>query len=438
VTVAVTEAAIPAQTIDPGLADGTTVEVTARLRLVKGGWRLEAPSGAVVTDVLAGAGVTFADHDGAVVTASGPRHHGEPPYVLVTALSRRFDVVVKGRGDGGTVRTERYDGVAIGGDAGGAGLASRTLSGADPSQLIAVRPFLAGDALRLDAGRSRWLLLECAGSRFGGAAIGDAPAFDGGATFATSPDLGATFAGGTCVWPGVFDAGAFSRPGDPATSVFADADTEFLPVEVTADWDRAQPGAFEVNLPADLDARFGARFDHAVFASAPAEPESYPGVVIEPPDADDSLITRVGSHSVLVRAEVVAKLPIGWSAVTLPFRRPQYLRGGRGSRSARLYIEEEGADGFVLIEAILEEVAVGNAVKVAARPAGPARFDVTVAIDGGRFESARAIVAGAEPAPLDRATPEALPGGIVQAKAAGIRARVTRDHTNETNGATHG
>ena len=63
-----------------------------------------------------------------------------------------------------------------------------------------------------------------------------------------------------------------------------------------------------------------------------------------------------------------------------------------------------------------------------ARKAGPARFDVTVSYPGARFENARQVALGGEHLPV--LTDDLLrpgPVGVLQAKAAGIYAKVTRD-----------
>jgi hypothetical protein len=99
----------------------------------------------------------------------------------------------------------------------------------------------------------------------------------------------------------------------------------------------------------------------------------------------------------------------------------------------------------------------GNAVTVSARQVGPAIYDLEIQYPGGRFENARAIVAGWPPiesadgarlgcalssspgAPstvqngdgsLPTLASELLapgPAGVLVAKAAGVHARVTRD-----------
>ncbi|MDQ4025429.1 MAG: hypothetical protein M3217_08060, partial [Actinomycetota bacterium] len=90
---------------------------------------------------------------------------------------------------------------------------------------------------------------------------------------------------------------------------------------------------------------------------------------------------------------------------------------------------EEGLGGsFLKIEA-KEDGTWGNDISVSARTSGPARFDVTVALQSARFENARAAVLG-DPPPVRAADLAAASRvGILQAKAAGVHARATRDRS---------
>ena len=413
-TVEVAPAAVTAAAFDLDRPDDATVTLTATLRLAADGWHLHGAGDVELIAARAGAGVGFAGQDGAVVGVTATFRHGEPAYLLVTAMARRFDVTLRGP------VTEPYPDVTIGEPAGPHALADRVMTGAQPSALARVRTGSPGDALLVHRGRSRWQVLECLGSRFDASVFGGDGADDGIAV--------GRFAGGPCSWPGVFDISTFAMPDEAARSVFAGTILVGPPSGWTLRWARYTPGAFEVNLPADLPARFGGRFDEARFASDPKQPETYPHVVTEPPGDDDNLVALVNARSVLVRAEPAAVLPIGFTAVTLPTRAPQHLTGGFGPRSARIYLREDGAKGFVLLEARLSGED-GNLISVSSRPAGPARFDVTILADGARFESARAIVAGPPATIADRSTLEPAPLGVDQAKAAGTRVRVTRDRS---------
>lgn len=411
-TVEVREPA-PDPSFDADRPDGDVVHLVGRLSRTTTGWEVQSGDGNAVR-VAAGPDVDLDAHPGAVVAVEGLFHLVEPPYVRVTSVERRFDVTIRGTLADATAASEPYGRVTIG----EAPRAQRSLLwqarfGPHPSRLVNVRQEGKGDALLLDRGRTDWLVLDCAGSRF------DAARFNHD-----------TFAGGGNFSTGVFDVSLFDFDGAAVTPVFGATGERPPPVDVGLEWAHHEPGAFEVNLPADLPARFGGRFDEATFASAPEVPERYPGVVTEPLGESDSLVDLLNATSTLVRAEPVASLPIGFQSVALPFRRPRHLRAGRGPQHARLYVHEEGGDGFILLQA-REQGETGNLIYVASRPAGPARFDVTIGSDGARFESARAVVTGPEGMPVDRGTLEPVALGITQAKAAGVHAAVTRDRTDK-------
>jgi predicted Zn-dependent protease len=114
-------------------------------------------------------------------------------------------------------------------------------------------------------------------------------------------------------------------------------------------------------------------------------------------------------------------------------------------------LKEKGQKGFTAITARREGI-WGNEIAVTAQPAGPAMFDVSIIYKGDCFECAREIVLGreigttqacrkgtqkhSEKAALQEGMPALVkellrPGtmGVLQAKAAGIRADVARDRT---------
>ncbi len=292
-----------------------------------------------------------------------------------------------------------------------------------PADSILVRalPPRAGTeaAVSLPRGRTEWIYLECAGSRF------DQAFFDK-----------ARFAGGPCAGPGVFDVSRFVPGPGPDQAVFAADPSPAPEVEVTLRWQSHRPAAFTVNLPADLPARFGGRFNEARFGAE--TPETFAGVVTEPPgderdvkelinegleDEEGAILVR---DSRLVRASRVPRVPIGFEGVKMPFRKPQLLRLGTETLPAKLYLTEEGMEGFLEIRAA-EAGTWGNEVAVVARPAGPGRWDVTIHFRGARFENARQTVLGAPLPPLAQDLLAPGPIGILQAKAAGVEARVTRD-----------
>lgn len=291
------------------------------------------------------------------------------------------------------------------------------------------------ESLTLYRGLAQALYRECRVSRFNEAR------FDSG-----------RFAGGVCTEWGLFDASRFAARAPeiedhPVIPIFAPSE---LPTEPTAElglaWLSHRPGSLRVNLPADLPVRFGGRFNVARFGTL--EPELLPGAVTEPEGDPDSLITLVndGKEGVvepsrLVEAKgeeedsaprLVPRAELGWEPVTMPFREPQLLTLGNDERPARIYLTEEGLDGFIRIDARAPG-AWGNEVSVSARAAGPGRYDLTVSYSAAVFENAREAVLGA---PLPELADELLlpgPIGILQAKAAGVQAQAARDRTLEPN-----
>jgi len=186
-----------------------------------------------------------------------------------------------------------------------------------------------------------------------------------------------------------------------------------------------------VNLPADLPERFGGQFNQLRFANQGDEPEEFKGIVTEPTTDPDYIVTRL-EQSALVQAKAVPRVPIGFEAVTMPFRRPRHLTGGTDARPARMYLAEKDVDGFIEVS-VRKPGAWGNAVKLAARKAGPALFDVTVQYQAARFESARQVALGG--AELPSLTDDILrpgPVGVLQAKAAGVHVKVSRDRAGDS------
>src|SRR5262249_4615548 len=139
----------------------------------------------------------------------------------------------------------------------------------------------------------------------------------------------------------------------------ADADTA---VQLHAGWESYVPGAFVVNLPADLPARFGARFDAARFTS-PAGTSTVYRVAFDPPvglkisaqtaDYIVDLLPKGNEGSRLVYAEPVPFVPLGWEAQTVPFVNPRtrFLTGGRADAPSAIYLREPGVPGAIGIKA---------------------------------------------------------------------------------------
>ena len=140
-------------------------------------------------------------------------------------------------------------------------------------------------------------------------------------------------------------------------------------------WPVHRVGAFEVNLPSDLPARFGGRFNAARFAKSASSPEQFPAAVTEPPTDERFLVSLImkGSPpadpssfgpSALVAAELKPRAPLGWSATAMPFRKPAYLTLGNPTREAALYLSEEGFGGQVLELKAREPGEWGNQIAV--------------------------------------------------------------------------
>lgn len=398
-----------------GVQEGDLVSLLGRLRSTESGWRLVDAQDAAIAHLRQGSGAPLQEHADAVIQVNGGYHHGEPPYVLVEQISRRYDVTLQGSRESGEVLEEAFSAVTIGEDpARPESLAWQMQFGAHPSRLARPIQRPEGEALLLERGRSTWIYLECDSSRF------DQADFNQSA-----------FAGGRCVEVGIFDVSHFALDAEAMDTVFAAGEpSQASGTDVKLEWIHHQPGAFEVNLPADLPPRFGGRFDQARFASQDGAPEVYPGAVTEPITDQDYMVANIEAKSALIRADVVASIPLGFSPIAMPFRKPRYLKGGDEFNHARMYLSEEGVDGYILLYA-REPGPHGNQISVSARKVGPARYDVTITFEGGRFESARQIVLGPDLAALstDLSKPAAV--GVLQAKSAGVNAAVTRERTEE-------
>lgn len=357
------------------------------------------------------------------------------PMLVASTASDLFDVEISSRppfGAGAGI-VERYSAVTIGSDESNA--ASLTRAIATTSRLVLAREIPKARVLELPPGKTAWLYLDCDDARF------DRDRFDR-----------VVFPGLACEERGIFDASLFTRargvagePEDPRAH-FGDARAIARSTsEIRLAWEQHAPGAFRVDLPADLDRAFGARFDVDRFATPRDSAEAYHGVIVDvrgnPSDATanvDNLATRINAHSHLVLASIVPRVPIGFDPFEMPFHRPRrrFLRNGRSDAPARLYLTDPGASGFIEIRA-RHNGSFGDAIAVTARVAGPARFDVTVAYEGARTENARLTAFAGEIVPPERDPLPALvaeilkprPAGIVQAKAAGVRADVSRERT---------
>jgi hypothetical protein len=398
-----------------------------RLRFSSGAYSLVDGNNALRAGVRAGAGVTLGPAVDKAVLVQGPLFPGEvtAPVMVVESVAALFDVTIEGPADDGSDVVETYAGVSIGDASHPQSLVYQIFS--KPSALVVAEEIEKSSPLELPRGRSDWSYLAATGSRFDSA------------TFNHSD-----FAGGPCLEQGVFDVSRFSyMPPEAEAAVFAGPVTD-PPVQVTLRWRNYGPGSFVVNLPADLPENFGGHFNQARFALPGEAPEVYSSVVMEPPNDKDYITTRINQSSsanpksTLVTATLVDHVPLGWDPLLIPFHHPrsQPLTGGTDTDPAAIYLAEAEVPGFIELKA-LAPGKWGNTIEVTARKASPGRFDVTIGYQAARFENARQVVfAGRILAPgedpLPALTDEVLkprPVGIVQGKAAGVLANVTRDRT---------
>ncbi len=395
--------------------DGTTVSLQGRVSSNSGKFSLVDANGKPIAALRAGPRVNLKAHEGSVVKVTGPFHPETAPLMIVQAINGLFDVTLKG-GPGKAVFEESYSLVTIGTSSTEDDSLARQVNGlmsrVPRSNLVTAVELDKATILSLPRGTTRFRYLDCLGSRFGYARFG----------YSYFPD-------GVCGERGIFGVSRFSNsPPERIRTVFASADPfSDPPVTIEFRWVVNQPGTFVVNLPADLPARFGARFGEARFSQAKGQPELYAGAVAEPPDDKQFLTNLIADRpSLFVKAERVPDVDLGWSAVRMPFRKPQFLTLGKKDQAARLYLKEDGLKGFIKLEAKTAG-AWGNEIAVSARQVGPAIYDVSVIYHGGRFESARSVVLGRPIADVTQALLKPGPVGVLMAKAAGVRAAVTRD-----------
>ncbi|SEE85035.1 hypothetical protein SAMN05444161_7440 [Rhizobiales bacterium GAS191] len=398
-------------------ASAGRLELLGRLHAQGGSGELLAAGGAIIAHVRASAGTSFVPFDGLMVVAAGNWYPGATSLLIVDVLAALFDAKI---GD------VAFTAVALDSRTGARSLTARLAAPGGPSVLA--RDVAPAEALQLPRGASDWMLVQCDGSRFDAASFNDAH-----------------FAGGPCNVPGIFDVSRFNAKADETLPLAAATGelTRFAPlpdgppVTLSAIWQSHRAGAFTVNLPADLPEKFGARFNAARFASQSAESEAYAGVVLDPP-TDDHYIGKVLAASPLVSAKAVPIIPLGWEGQRVPFGQPRtrFLSGGRADRPSAIYLTQREVPGAFGVFA-RDNGAWGDEIAISVRYAGPAAFDLTVAHSAARFECARAIAfAGRVLGPGEDPLPALItkiikpgPVGVVQAKAAGIKADVTRERT---------
>ena len=410
----VADSDVPPATLDAVAIDGQAIALSGRMAVAGEGpaYRLVGGDGEARAELRAGPGVdleTFVDR---VVIVHGTIHAAETGALLIVdRLEALFRATLTLTTPDTEPVVEEYTRVTIGDDPAAGDAFVRAIQ-TRPSALVRAESLAKIEALSLPLGRSRWRFLDCYAPRFNSAH------FDR-----------ARFPGEVCHERGVFDASRFENaPPEPMAAVFTGRDDPpDAEVQVQFTTVRYRPGAFCVEVPADLPEVFGGRFNEARFGQGKNRPELYPFVVTEPP-GDENYVGKVFDHSRLVEVEIVPRVPLGWEPVAMPFREPRYLTLGDVRTQAQLYLTEEGIDGFLRIAA-REPGVYGNQIAVSARASGPAMYDFAFLFEGVPFENARQTVLGKPLAILTAETLMPGPAGVLQAKAAGVHVTVSRERT---------
>jgi hypothetical protein len=359
--------------------------------------------------------------------------------LLQSSTAAAFDVTLRREAaDPARQVIEKYAGVLIGRGPSSDSLTIRIAT--KPSELVHAEERDKADALKLVIGTSEFIYTNCHASRFDSAKFPNEPE-RGSGDFFNAED--ARFSGGTCREWALFDISRFSdAPPENEAAYFGPPFPMADPaVNLQVNWTRFQPGAFTVNLPADLDEQFGARFDQGRFGLPKGAAEQYEGVLTEPASDPNYLAKQVNAHSTLVTAAPFPKStpPAGWDALTMPFIHPRSrnLTGGTNTEFARMYLAEDGVPGLIELRARVKGE-WGNTIAVTSKRSGTVRFDMSIGYEGVRLESAREIalagrIFGPGDNPLSQLTAQILKPssvGILQAKAAGVLASLTRDRTD--------
>ncbi|MEZ4706882.1 MAG: hypothetical protein R3A44_06740 [Caldilineaceae bacterium] len=420
--VRVTPAALSTASKLPVSLPGAPLQLNGRVQESENGFQLRNGKDVVLVNLRGAAGIDLTQWVHQVVWASGTPHADlEPPLLVVDQIEARFDVTLRHVPDEGATQTEKYENVTIGDDPTQPHALVRRLE-TQPSKLVRVASWDKATVLTLPQGRSDWRYLDCYGSRFNQAHFDEA-----------------RFAGGLCLDRGIFNVSRFTArtveqvPPEPIAAVFTSLHAQpDPPTQITMQAVRHQPGAFTVNLPVDLPEHFGGRFNEARFGQGADKPELYAAAVTEPRSDDNYIEDLVNENSPLLEADVVTRVPLGWTPVQMPFRQPQLLTLGSRTAEARIYLAEpglrtkDGDAGFLELKA-RQPGQWGNGIAVAARQTGPAMYDFTIAYPGARFENARAIALGKPLSDLVEETLEPGPVGVLQAKAAGVFVEVSRE-----------
>ena len=408
---------LPSPAITGDVENGRLV---GRIKVDDKTFSLVDSKGTLVANLIPGPHVDLLIYRNTVVKVEGPIFAGTPPLMRVEKIAALFDVVFYSELPGRPPIKESYFGVTIGAENDNDSLTRQVIGAsklAPVSELVRAVQLDKAIVLKVPTGRTLFRYLDCLGPRFDYARFNHA-----------------RFPNGYCGERGIFDVSRFSNsPPERIRAVFASAPPlSDPPVTIDFQLETLGAAAFVVNLPADLPPRFGARFNESrfgegdgkssaqVFANAVAEPVSDPNFLV-------TMINSPATGSKFVKATKVETIELGWAAFDMEktFRKPKFLTLGTPNRAARLYLRERGLNGFIKIEA-KENGVWGNEIGVSVREVRPAIYEVSIIFRGGRFEQARAIVQGVTTETIQEVMKPG-PTGVLQAKAAGVRAGITRD-----------
>jgi hypothetical protein len=313
--------------------------------------------------------------------------------------------------------------------------------GGDEVRVEDLTPEPLAGPLELARGATEWTFMECVGPRYDTARFNEE-----------------RYPGGPCQTVGMFDIGRLDGVSTRDQSIYAFEPMPPASARVSFTWLRHAGGAVEVRLPSELDPLFGGRFNEARFGlgveqkeverqevgqepvrvtALVARRDAHEGVVFGPIDDERHFVQVLGGSRLLEVDTARANVPLGFVAADAPFRKPRFLALGELDQRARLFVREPASDTLIeLIAADVLDPATplpadpgkrGTLISVSLRPGGPGQYLLEVGFPGDRFECGRALVLG----PAEGAETTAA-AGILQAKAAGVRARTSRARTDSS------
>jgi hypothetical protein len=242
--VRVTEAAIKPIELDPVRDDGQVVAVNGRIHQTDEGYQLLDGDGQFAADLREGSTISLADFSGKVVHLHGTIHADDQPLLIVQETESLFNITLHFQPSDDDEVIEPYKAVTIGGNPASRHALARQIHGYSdediqipPSTLVRAASLSKAAVLTLPQGRTSWRYLDCYGPRFNQARFDEAH-----------------FPGDLCPDRGIFNVSRFgNRPTEPVVAVFTSIyDEPDPPVAITFGYNRYQPGAFLVRLPADL------------------------------------------------------------------------------------------------------------------------------------------------------------------------------------------